>query len=164
MTCQYLAFMLVLVVAPVSAVRPVQAGEVPFAEEPTTRPGELQPAPIGLADIMGLTQLRHIKLFYAAKAKNWPLVDYELDKLTQTFGRAATLYTNIPVADIEMVGLPLKDMKAASSARDSVAFGKAFDALTAACNACHRDGGVAFIRIVSPKASPITDQDWSPAP
>jgi hypothetical protein len=164
MNRHHLAFGLVVVATHLLPAPPARAGEVPFAQEPISRPGVAQPAPIGLADIMGLTQLRHIKLFYAARARNWPLVDYELDQLEQSVVRAATLYVNIPVQDVEMVSMPVRQMRAAAASRDAPAFGKAFDALTAACNACHRDASVPFIRIVSPKASPITDQDWSPGP
>ena len=34
-----------------------------------------------LANIMATVQLRHIKLWFAGKAKNWDLVNYEAQKL-----------------------------------------------------------------------------------
>ena len=48
----------------------------------------------GLGEIMTLQQLRHIKLWFAGRAGNWPLADYEIGELnegfedvTQAFGR-----------------------------------------------------------------------------
>ena len=43
------------------------------------------PAGPGLGEIMTLQQLRHIKLWFAGRAGNWPLADYEIDKLKGGF-------------------------------------------------------------------------------
>lgn len=48
---------------------PVQAEERPVISQPY--------AP-RLGDIMGMTQLRHFKLWYAGREKNWNLAKYEL--------------------------------------------------------------------------------------
>ena len=34
---------------------------------------------------MALQQLRHIKLWFAGRAGNWPLADYEIDELKDGF-------------------------------------------------------------------------------
>ena len=47
------------------------------------------PAPAGdvpgLGEIMTLQQLRHIKLWFAGRAGNWPLADYEVGELNEGF-------------------------------------------------------------------------------
>ena len=45
-----------------------------------------------LADIMSATQWRHLKLAYSGKVSNWPLANYELGQIQQSFSAAAELY------------------------------------------------------------------------
>jgi hypothetical protein len=45
-----------------------------------------------LGDLMTLTQLRHLKLWYAHKENNWKLAGYELDQFESTIGRIKKLY------------------------------------------------------------------------
>jgi hypothetical protein len=69
---------------------------VPFAEPPTRQPGQLEPSLLpSLGDIMVDTQLRHIKLWYAGRARNWDLANYELDRIAESLTKAAILYMNI---------------------------------------------------------------------
>lgn len=51
-----------------------------------------QPYVIGLGEIMGLTQMRHAKLWFAGEAGNWPLSAYELDELKEGFDDAVTYH------------------------------------------------------------------------
>src|SRR3954454_21478260 len=44
-----------------------------------------EPFTPGLGEIMTLQQMRHLKLWFAAQAGNWPLADYELDELKEGF-------------------------------------------------------------------------------
>jgi hypothetical protein len=45
-----------------------------------------------LADLMALTQWRHLKLAYSGIVSNWPLAGYELRQIRQSFPAAAQLY------------------------------------------------------------------------
>jgi hypothetical protein len=47
-----------------------------------------------LADLMVVIQIRHAKLFYAVKARNWPLADYELEQLVGSLVEAGRYYPN----------------------------------------------------------------------
>jgi hypothetical protein len=47
-----------------------------------------------LSDLMVVIQIRHAKLFYAVKARNWPLADFELEQLVGTFKEAGRYYPN----------------------------------------------------------------------
>src|SRR4051794_1959718 len=44
-----------------------------------------EPFTPGLGEIMTLQQMRHLKLWYAGQAGNWPLAGYELDELKEGF-------------------------------------------------------------------------------
>src|ERR1700704_7186100 len=44
-----------------------------------------EPFTPGLGEIMTLQQMRHLKLWFAGQAGNWPLADYELDELKEGY-------------------------------------------------------------------------------
>jgi hypothetical protein len=54
----------------VATVAPVLGDEVPFANPPARTSSVSDNYRVSLSDIMDLTQLRHIKLWFAAKTKN----------------------------------------------------------------------------------------------
>ena len=59
-----------------------------------------------LGDIMGITQLRHIKLWFAGKLRNWELAAYELAQIKASIEDAAQLYRGIPVEYVTMTAEP----------------------------------------------------------
>jgi hypothetical protein len=115
-----------------------------------------------LGDIMGQTQLRHIKLWFAGKLQNWDLATYEVGQIKQSLETAATLYQAIPAQNVTNTADPMQAIRAAIDAKDSTKFAKAFSNLTHACNACHLDIGRGFIVIQVPTASPFSDQSFAP--
>jgi hypothetical protein len=121
---------------------------------------ELYRPPLG--DIMGKIQLRHIKLWFAGKARNWELATYEVDEIKASLETAADLYRGIPVELVTNTADPIHAIVAAIEAKDSAAFAKGYGELTLACNACHQGIGRSFIVIQTPTASPFTDQSFSP--
>ena len=58
---------------------------------------------------------------------------------------------------------PLSGLAKAVEAQDRNEFTRAFDVLTAACNACHAAAAHAFIKIKRPTAPPVSNQDFAPA-
>ena len=116
-----------------------------------------------LADIMSTVQFRHLKLSIAGQQQNWELAAYELDLVKSGLVDAVALYTNIPVENITLVDGPIKAIDSAIASKSSAAFGKAFQELTAGCNACHQSIGRGFIAITVPTASPFSNQAFSPA-
>ncbi len=130
---------------------PTQAQETPFGVPGPQAPGATKPELTpSLGDIMASAQVRHLKLWYAAKAENWPLVKYEIEQLQDSFIKAAVLYANIPVSYINMVTAPLSDLRAASAEKSMRRFDAGYSKLTVACNACHAAADVAFIRMQTP--------------
>ena len=84
---------------------------------------------------------RHIKLWFAGKQRNWNLTAYELAQIRASLAQAATLYSGIPVSDVAIMARPIQSIDNAIQSKDSAGFVKAFNELTAGCNACHREIG-----------------------
>ena len=107
---------------------------------------------------MALQQVRHIKLWFAARSGDWPLADYEIDALKQGF---EDVNKQIGGDTIEQaVGAAVSAIEKAIDAKDRVAFAEAFDRLSAGCNSCHRSLDHAFIVIQRPALLPYTDQSF----
>lgn len=131
--------------------------------------GAAAPYTPGLGEIMTLTQMRHAKLWLAAQAGNWALANYEVDELEEGFQDAVGVHpthkdapVSIAQAMPAMTAGPIAALRAAIAARDSDQFSQAFNALTDACNACHRATDFAFNVVTVPHASSFPNQDFSP--
>jgi hypothetical protein len=143
-------------------VLPVRGDEVPYAQPAPSLDQHRQSYAVALSDAMELTQLRHIKLWLAGNAKNWPLANYELAQLKHTFDKAAVLYLNIPVENIAAAEEPLGALDDAVAAKDPAQFRRGFMALQAACNECHKAADIGFISIQTPTTSVFPDQGFAP--
>lgn len=143
---------------------PASAQESPFAQTPYSAASPRPELYATLGDIMGLTQIRHEKLWHAGRARNWELAAYEVQQLRSTLVRSAALYLNIPIELVLAADEPLEDLLKAIKAGDDKAFASAYAQVTTACNACHQAGGVGFVRMVVPRTSSFTNQDFNPQP
>jgi hypothetical protein len=114
----------------------------------------------GLGEIMTLQQLRHIKLWFAGRAGNWPLADYEVGELNEGFEDVNKLLGGDTVE--KMVGAPIKALQKAIEDKNRAAFTAAFDSLSAGCNNCHHTLDHAFIAIARPTVLPYSDQVFAP--
>ena len=133
------------------------AGDAPQAQRPL------------LSDLMLLSQLRQMKLWYAEKAENWRLAAYELEQLKGTFDRAVALYPtagsvsqDTPVRD--RIDPAAADLNQAIAAKNKSRFTDAYGRLTDACNACHAAADVGFISVRVPTMSPFGNQLFAPQP
>jgi hypothetical protein len=115
-----------------------------------------------LADIMGATQLRHLKLSFAGKEQNWTLANYELGQIKISFQDAMRYYPNVPIADMTIMARPAAAIDGAIQSKDASKFAAAFTDLTAACNSCHRSQGIGFISMKVPTSSPFSNQSFAP--
>jgi hypothetical protein len=121
-----------------------------------------------LADFMGLTQLRHIKLTFAGKAENWDLANYEVGQIRNSFAAAAVLYPlvgDVPFAKLvdEISEPALAQIESSIKTKNTARFWPAVEKLTEACNSCHQAAGFGFIRIHAATLSPFSDQLFEPA-
>jgi hypothetical protein len=140
----------VLIVATLFAIPFARAEEQSVAE----------PYEPGIGDIMAQQQERHIKLWFAGRAANWPLADFELDKLKGGFD---DVNKQIGGDTIEKaVGVPMAALEKAIGAKDKDSFTRAFDQLTAGCNSCHRTLDHAFLVIQRPNLLPYSNQSFAP--
>jgi hypothetical protein len=114
----------------------------------------------GLGEIMTLQQLRHIKLWFAGRAGNWPLADYEMGELNEGFEDVNKLLGGDTVD--KAVGAPMEALQKIIDNKDRAAFTAAFDQLTAGCNNCHRTLDHRFIAIQRPTSLPYSNQDFAP--
>ena len=132
------------------------------------RPPEPQYTP-GLGEIMTLTQMRHMKLWFAGQNANWPLASYELDELNEGLADAATFHPTHKDADFPIPQLidkimkqPIGQVDEAVKAQDAERFTKAFDALTEGCNACHQATKFGFNAVTRPTTNPYSNQVFQP--
>jgi hypothetical protein len=118
------------------------------------------PAGPGLGEIMTLQQLRHIKLWFAGRAGNWPLADYEIGELNEGFEDVTKLLGGDTVD--KAVGAPMQALQKIIDNKDRAAFTGAFDQLTAGCNSCHHTLDHGFIAIQRPTSLPYSNQNFAP--
>ena len=132
-----------------------------IAQSPMKMPGNDEQYIPQLGDLMNSAQTRHIKLWLAGKAANWPLAAFELERLKASLVQAALLYSGIPASNVTTLANPLGDVAGAIDAKDGRGFTKAYGELTAACNGCHQSMGRPFLVIRAPTEQPFGDQVFS---
>jgi hypothetical protein len=123
-------------------------------------PGMAEALQPGLGEIMSVQQMRHIKLWFAGRAGNWPLADYEIGELKEGFEDVSKLIGGDTVD--KMVGDPIKGLEKIIEDKNRAAFPAAFDKLSAGCNACHKMLERGFIVIQRPASLPYSDQAFEP--
>ena len=119
----------------------------------------------GLGDYMTTIQLHVGKLWFAAKASNWELANYELDELKETMEAAKALNAEKNGVKISAVldsvlQTQIADLAESIEHRSPVGLQKSYDETLSACNGCHTEAGYKFIHIIRPSAPPVTNQRW----
>ena len=122
----------------------------------------------GLGEFMTATQLRHAKLWFAGKNRNWELAAYEIDEIKEGLEDAVKLHAThdgIPIAEMikSILDPRIERLEKAVEAKSSARFVSAFDDLTNGCNSCHTQAGKPFIRIQRPSEPPLSNQNFAPA-
>jgi hypothetical protein len=126
-----------------------------------------EPYEPGLGEFMTATQLRHAKLWFAGKSRNWELAAYEVDEIKEGLEDATKLHSifdGIPVAEMikTILDPKIERLEKAIGAKSSAQFAAAFDELTDGCNSCHAKAGKPFIRIQRPSQPPLSNQNFAP--
>ena len=109
-------------------------------------------------------QIRHARLWDAAQARNWVLSQFELAELRESF--AGVVETNGEHAALQpqrladvlpaMTNPAIDQLQEAIDAHDAAKLDAAYDALSAACTACHQAAGHGFLVIQRPR-TPLLD-------
>ena len=122
-----------------------------------------------LAELMTITQTRHRKLLYAPETNNWDLASYEAAHLRKSFDVAVKFYQVF--RDIQQAKLitdvtvpALDEIDKAIKARDLSAFMRSFEVVTKACNSCHQQAKVGFVKILKPYQPATGAQPTEPIP
>ena len=126
-----------------------------------------EPFTPGLGEIMTLQQMRHLKLWYAGQAGNWPLADYELDELKEGYEDIVKYFPtkdDVPTGPMAsaIIEKEVAELNKAIAAKDRKQFAAAFEKLTASCNACHQSSKKQFIVMQRPTANPYANQSFAP--
>ena len=144
------------------------AAPKPAATNPENRPVTPKAYVPGLEQFMNVILTEHNKLWFAAKARNWPLAEYELGEIKEVMGDVqdtVPVFKNLPLADM-MDAVIVKEIVAlekAIAAKDYKQFTAGYDKLNAACNACHQGTENGFIVIKRPSRPLFTNQEYRPA-
>lgn len=124
-----------------------------------------------LGELMGLAQMRHSKMWFAAEAGNWKLAAYELGAMKEAFEDVVKhfpTYKQSPVpidqAMETIMADPLSDLGKAIEKADRKGFEKAYDTVTDGCNACHEATEYGSIVVQRPRANPYSNQIFAPQP
>jgi len=122
----------------------------------------------GLGEHMTTIQLHAGKLWFAVKAANWELAQYELDELKETMEAAKSL--NVEKNGVKISNLldsvlqtQIAALDQSIKRKDQSQFQKSYDETLRACNGCHSEAGYKFIHIVRPGAPPVNNQRWEAA-
>lgn len=118
----------------------------------------------GLGEFMSQLSYRHSKLWFAGQAQNWALAAYELDEIEE--GLQDIGHYHPEHHDVKAIPEQIKRYMAASIEQTHTAinkkttseFIKAYDAITAGCNACHQANGFGFNQLVKPVINSFANQ------
>ena len=121
----------------------------------------------GLEQFMNVILTEHNKLWFAAKARNWPLAAYEFGEIKEVMGDVqdhVPVFKNLPLAQMmdAVIIKEIVELEKAIEAKDSKKFASGYDALNKACNACHAATENEFIIVKRPTQPAFTNQDYRP--
>jgi heme exporter protein D len=123
----------------------------------------------GLGEYMSTIQLHAGKLWFAAKASNWDLAQYELDELKESMKAAKGLNAEkngIKISSVldSVLQTQVAELDKSIKSKSTAEFQKSYDATLSACNGCHTEAGYKFVHIVRPTTPPVTNQKWETVP
>ena len=121
----------------------------------------------GLEQFMNVILIEHNKLWFAGKARNWPLAAYELGEIKEVMSDVqdhVPTFKSLPLADMldAVITKEITALEKAIDAKDFKSFAADYDQLTAACNACHQGTENGFIVIKRPTQPAFTNQEYRP--
>ena len=121
----------------------------------------------GLEQFMNVILMEHNKLWFAAKARNWALAEYQLGEIKEIMGDVQDFvptFKNLPLADMldAVITKEIASLEKSIEGKDYKAFTAGYDKLTAACNACHQGTENGFVVIRRPTRPAFTNQDYEP--
>src|SRR5262245_4210181 len=109
----------------------------------------------GLEQFMNVILIEHNKLWFAAKARNWPLAAYELGEIKEVMSDVqdhVPTFKNLPLADMldAVITKEIAAVEKAIDAKNFKTFAAGYDQLTGASNAGQQGTENGFIVIKRP--------------
>jgi hypothetical protein len=120
----------------------------------------------GLGEFMTQISYRHGKLWFASKAQNWELANYELEEIEEGLADVSQFHPShgsiigIPELITALMGDSVKQTALAIRNKNSTAFIAGYDAITTGCNACHQTTGFGFNVIIKPQTNIFSNQQF----
>ena len=159
---------IVLLVAALLPFIALAQQSTPPKESPKPAGKEMSKAYVpGLEQFMNVILIEHNKLWFAAKARNWPLAEYQLGEIKEIMGDVQDFvptFKNLPLAEMldAVITKEIVVLEKSIEAKDYKAFTAGYDKLTVSCNACHQGTGNGFVVIKRPTQPAFTSQDYAP--
>ena len=130
------------------------------------------PATVELGQQMLELQIRHARLWQAAKARNWILTQFQLAELRESLGgvvelngdHAALQPQRLATVLPAMMDPALEQMQKAVDDQDGAGLDSAFDAVSNACTACHAAAEHGFLVIQRPQSPMLDNLRSEPSP
>ena len=113
----------------------------------------------GLGEFMSGIQVHHEKLWFAGRAQNWKLADFEIGEIKEAFDGIREFCADRPeVRSVSMIEPALDSVMLAIQKRDTLHFRNSFIVLTNTCNSCHVATKHEFNVIKIPDTPPFSNQ------
>ena len=115
-------------------------------------------------------QIRHDRLWWAGEAGNWNLAYYMVGELGEALHGIEETNGNAPEVQPEKLSVvmpaimnqAIEGVQSALEKKNKAAFAKAYDHLSASCNACHALAGVGIVHIQRPKTPLLDNMRYAP--
>ena len=141
-------------------------GDPNFTDDKIKVLGDIQP---GLGVIMQEIGRRFTAIFYAARAGNWDLANYELEELreAQEVAEITRPKRKDALVSFEESFLGSEEDAASGTLQDAInkknflMFNRSFKSAISGCNGCHQATGFSFIKYRLPKSSELPLQFFS---
>src|SRR5215471_8774992 len=167
MTCRTIAIVLAVMLLPITAN--AQSPSSSSAKEAPKDAGKDTPKTYvpGLEQFMNVILVEHNKLWFAGKARNWQLAEYQLGEIKEIMGDVQDFvptFKNLPLADMldAVITKEIAALEKSIEERNYKDFVAGYDRLTQACNACHQGTQNGFVVIKRPTQPAFTNQDYRP--
>lgn len=116
----------------------------------------------GLGEFMSGIQVHHAKLWFAGKAENWALADFEIKEIKEALDDIPLYCADRPeIKKLPMLAPVVDSLSSTIARHDLTGFDKQFSTLTITCNNCHQATEHGFNKIKVPDSPPFSNQDFS---
>jgi hypothetical protein len=115
----------------------------------------------GLGEFMTSIQIHHAKLWFAGKAQNWELADFEMHEISEDIDNIRAYCSERPeIVSLAMIDPALSGLSSAIKQKNDSLFSESYLTLTNSCNSCHRTTNHAFNVVKIPDTPPFSNQEF----